>query len=81
MNYLKFKKPYYESITNLFLGMVAEEEEKMGERVAYYELASEKLKTAFHYFKYIDVLPLNKVNYTSEIFLLFSEFVILRILN
>lgn len=60
MNYLKFKKPYYESITNLFLGMVAEEEEKMGERVAYYELASEKLKVAFHYFKYIDVLPLNK---------------------
>lgn len=61
MNYLKFKKPYYECITNLFLGMVAEEEEKMGERVAYFELASEKLNAAFHYFKYIDVLPLNKV--------------------
>lgn len=43
------------------MGMVAEEEEKMGERVAHFELAAEKLKTAVTHFKKSDFVPLSKV--------------------
>lgn len=63
LNYLKFKKPYFECLTTLFMGMVAEEEEKMGERVAYFELAAEKFKTALSHFKHFDLVPLNKVSF------------------
>ena len=61
LNYLKFKKPYFECLTSLFMGMVAEEEEKMGERVAHFELAAEKLTTALNHFKHFDSATLSKV--------------------
>ena len=63
LNYLKFKKPYFECLTSLFMGMVAEEEEKMGERVAHFELAAEKFKTALSHFKPFDAASYNKVSF------------------
>ncbi len=66
MNYLKYKLPYYKSIANLFMGMQAEEDNKMGERIAYFEFAADELKEAYRYAKKIDVFPLNKVRFYSR---------------
>lgn len=53
-NYLKFKTSYHWSIALLYQGQQAEEEQKSGERVAYYEYALEKLKDARKLAKYLD---------------------------
>ncbi|KAL1458289.1 hypothetical protein WDU94_008450 [Cyamophila willieti] len=41
--YLRYKIHYYKAITLLYQGMQAEEEQKMGERVTYYDAAFDKL--------------------------------------
>ncbi|KAI5742988.1 hypothetical protein M8J77_013320 [Diaphorina citri] len=41
--YLRYKIHYYKAITLLYQGMQAEEEQKMGERVTYYDAAFKKL--------------------------------------
>lgn len=44
--YLKFKVSYHGSIALLYQGQQAEEQQKMGERVAYYQAAFDKLEEA-----------------------------------
>ncbi|XP_063922824.1 tyrosine-protein phosphatase non-receptor type 23 isoform X2 [Zophobas morio] len=44
--YLSFKSVYYKAIALLFQGQQAEEQQKMGERVAFYQAASEQLDEA-----------------------------------
>lgn len=44
--YLKFKVSYHGSIALLFQGQQSEEQQKMGERVAYYQAAFDKLEEA-----------------------------------
>ena len=43
IKYIDFKSQYYKAIAFLYLGIDAEESQKMGERVAYYNAASESL--------------------------------------
>lgn len=45
-NYVTFKRSYYMSVTYLYQGLAAEEQQKMGERVAYYNAALTSLNTA-----------------------------------
>lgn len=51
--YLAFKVAYIGCIVNLFQGINAEEQQKMGERVAFYQLAASKLDDAKKLMKYI----------------------------
>lgn len=44
--YLKFKVAYHSCVSFLYQGQQAEEAQKMGERVAYYQAASEQLEEA-----------------------------------
>ncbi|XP_039279943.1 LOW QUALITY PROTEIN: tyrosine-protein phosphatase non-receptor type 23 [Nilaparvata lugens] len=44
--YVKFKHAYYNCITLLYQGMQSEEQQKMGERVAYYQAAFDQLNEA-----------------------------------
>ncbi|KAJ9584232.1 hypothetical protein L9F63_021437, partial [Diploptera punctata] len=44
--YVKFKIAYHSCVSLLYQGQQAEEQQKMGERVAYYQAASEKLEEA-----------------------------------
>lgn len=44
--YLSFKVSYHKSIALLFQGQQAEEQQKMGERVAFYQAACEQLEEA-----------------------------------
>jgi tyrosine-protein phosphatase non-receptor type 23 len=44
--YTKFKATYYSSISLLYQGMQSEEQQKMGERVGYYQAALDKLNEA-----------------------------------
>lgn len=44
--YLKFKVAYHSCVSLLYQGQQAEEAQKMGERVAYYQAASEQLEEA-----------------------------------
>lgn len=44
IKYLNFKGAYHRSISLLFQGQQAEEQQKMGERVAFYQAASEQLE-------------------------------------
>ncbi|XP_050516886.1 tyrosine-protein phosphatase non-receptor type 23 [Diabrotica virgifera virgifera] len=46
MKYLQFKLTYYKCISFLFQGQQAEEQQKMGERVAFYQAACEQLDEA-----------------------------------
>ncbi|XP_056643679.1 tyrosine-protein phosphatase non-receptor type 23 [Diorhabda sublineata] len=46
IKYLQFKLAYYKCISLLFQGQQAEEQQKMGERVAFYQAASEQLEEA-----------------------------------
>lgn len=46
IKYLQFKLSYYKCISLLFQGQQAEEQQKMGERVAFYQAASEQLEEA-----------------------------------
>lgn len=60
--YLHFKRAYYKCIALLFQGQQAEEQQKMGERVAYYQAACEQLEEAK---KYANMLKNRKVNVKS----------------
>lgn len=57
--YLHFKKAYYKCIALLYEGQQAEEQQKMGERVAYYQAACEQLEEAK---KYVNTLKNKKVS-------------------
>lgn len=46
IKYLEFKVAYYRCIALLFQGQQAEEQQKMGERVAFYQAACERLEEA-----------------------------------
>lgn len=56
--YLHFKRAYYKCIALLYQGQQAEEQQKMGERVAYYQAACEQLEEAK---KYANTLKNKKV--------------------
>lgn len=43
---MKFKIAYHSCVSLLYQGQQAEEQQKMGERVAFYQAASEKLTEA-----------------------------------
>ncbi|XP_065207799.1 tyrosine-protein phosphatase non-receptor type 23-like [Planococcus citri] len=60
INYVKYKKAYYECVSYLFMGMQAEEDEKWGERVAYFEASAEKLKVAVQHAKCVELPQLYK---------------------
>ncbi|XP_045472120.1 tyrosine-protein phosphatase non-receptor type 23 isoform X2 [Harmonia axyridis] len=46
VKYLNFKVAYHKSITLLYQGQQSEEQQKMGERVAFYQAAAEQLEVA-----------------------------------
>ncbi|XP_069698409.1 tyrosine-protein phosphatase non-receptor type 23 isoform X3 [Periplaneta americana] len=52
--YVKFKIAYHSCVSLLFQGQQAEEQQKMGERVSYYQAASEKLEEAMKLSKGMD---------------------------
>ncbi|PSN50877.1 hypothetical protein C0J52_12740 [Blattella germanica] len=52
--YVKFKISYHSCVSLLYQGQQAEEQQKMGERVAYYQAASEKLEEAMKLSKGMD---------------------------
>ncbi|BES89352.1 BRO1 [Nesidiocoris tenuis] len=52
--YIKFKIAYYSCISLLYQGMQSEEQQKMGERVAYYQGALDKLNEAIKLSKGIE---------------------------
>lgn len=52
--YLRFKVAYYSCVSLLYQGMQSEEQQKMGERVAYYQGALDKLNEAIKLSKGID---------------------------
>ncbi|XP_059058125.1 tyrosine-protein phosphatase non-receptor type 23 [Achroia grisella] len=52
--YLSFKSSYIGCIVCLYQGMNAEEQQKMGERVAFYQLAVDKLNEARKLAKYVE---------------------------
>ncbi|KAJ0182116.1 hypothetical protein K1T71_002838 [Dendrolimus kikuchii] len=54
--FLTFKANYIGCIVYLFQGMHAEEQQKMGERVAYYQQAAEKLRDAIKIVNYFDLM-------------------------
>lgn len=45
-NYVKFKRSYHHAVTYLYQGLAAEEQQKMGERVAFYNSALAALNTS-----------------------------------
>ncbi|XP_034230470.1 tyrosine-protein phosphatase non-receptor type 23 isoform X2 [Thrips palmi] len=55
----KFKEIYYRCVIQLFQGMQAEEQQKMGERVAFYQLAHETLEEAIKLSKNLDKSDMN----------------------
>lgn len=52
--YMKFKVSYYCCISLLYQGMQSEEQQKMGERIAYFQGALDKLNEAIKLSKNID---------------------------
>ncbi|GBP56767.1 Tyrosine-protein phosphatase non-receptor type 23, partial [Eumeta japonica] len=67
--FLSFKASYIGCIVALYQGMQAEEQQKMGERVAYYNLAAEKLTEARKLEKYIlpAELTLEAMTFTNDV--------------
>ncbi|XP_026289340.1 tyrosine-protein phosphatase non-receptor type 23 isoform X1 [Frankliniella occidentalis] len=55
----KFKEIYYRCVIQLFQGMQAEEQQKMGERVAFYQLAHDTLEEAIKLSKNLDKGEMN----------------------
>jgi tyrosine-protein phosphatase non-receptor type 23 len=51
---VKFKIAYHSCVSLLYQGQQAEEQQKMGERVAYYQASSEKLEEAMKLSKGMD---------------------------
>lgn len=62
--FLKFKVSYYSCISLLYQGMQSEEQQKMGERIAYYQGALDKLNDAIKLSKGLDY---GDVSITSNI--------------
>ncbi|XP_053603640.1 tyrosine-protein phosphatase non-receptor type 23 [Plodia interpunctella] len=67
--YLSFKLGYIGSIVCLYQGMHAEEQQKMGERVAFYQQAVDKLNEARKYAKYIEPTQITQeaLTFTNDV--------------
>ena len=69
--FVEFKLSYYNCLSYLFLGIQSEEGSKMGERVAYFSLASTHLSTAGKLTKHLDVADKNVIvnclTFTSDV--------------
>ena len=52
--YCDFKIAYYTAVTMLYLGIQSEEQQKMGERLTYYQAAVDKLNEATKLSKNLD---------------------------
>ncbi|CAH2067482.1 unnamed protein product, partial [Iphiclides podalirius] len=67
--YLSFKVSYIGCIVYLYQGMNAEEQQKMGERVAYYQLAIDKLAEARKLAKYIEPVQVTQeaLTFTNDV--------------
>ncbi|CAH0748653.1 unnamed protein product [Diatraea saccharalis] len=67
--YLSFKAAYIGCIVCLYQGMNAEEQQKMGERVAYYQQAADKLNEARKLAKYIEPTQITQeaLNFTNDV--------------
>ncbi|XP_060801444.1 tyrosine-protein phosphatase non-receptor type 23 isoform X1 [Amyelois transitella] len=67
--YLQFKCAYIGSIVCLYQGMHAEEQQKMGERVAFYQQAVEKLAEARKLAKYIEPVQITQeaMTFTNDV--------------
>lgn len=53
--YVKFKKAYHMAVTYLYQGLAAEEQRKMGERVAFYNAALASLNEAHTIYDFANV--------------------------
>lgn len=53
--YVKFKKAYHSAVTYLYQGLTAEEQRKMGERVAFYNAALTSLNEAHAIYDFANV--------------------------
>lgn len=71
IKYIEFKSVYYKAIAFLYLGIDADEAQKMGERVAYYNAASESLGKTTKMAKGLDVndksVIANCLQFTSDV--------------
>ncbi|KAI5640662.1 BRO1-like domain-containing protein [Phthorimaea operculella] len=67
--YLSFKMSYIGCIVCLYQGLHAEEQQKMGERVAFYQLAVDKLAEAAKLTKYIEPVQVTKeaLQFTNDV--------------
>jgi len=57
---VKFKIAYHSCVSLLYQGQQAEEQQKMGERVAFYQAASEKLEEAMKCSKGMDNIEVSE---------------------
>ncbi|XP_075992722.1 tyrosine-protein phosphatase non-receptor type protein myopic isoform X2 [Anticarsia gemmatalis] len=67
--YLSFKSNYVGCIVCLYQGMHAEEQQKMGERVAFYQIAVDKLEEARKLVKYIQPVQVTQeaLTFTNDV--------------
>ncbi|XP_041968457.1 tyrosine-protein phosphatase non-receptor type 23 [Aricia agestis] len=67
--YISFKMSYVGSIVCLYQGMNAEEQQKMGERLAYYQLAVDRLGEARKLAKYIEPVQVTQeaLTFTNDV--------------
>ncbi|CAB3250605.1 unnamed protein product [Arctia plantaginis] len=67
--YLSFKHSYVGCVVNLYQGMNAEEQQKMGERVAFYQNAVEKLAEARKLAKHIEPVQVTQeaLTFTNDV--------------
>lgn len=66
--FIEFKMAYYTSISHLYMGNQAEENEKWGERVAWFQSAFDHLTEAFKIAKKIDREDLNEaLTFTNDV--------------
>ena len=65
--YVKFKIAYHSCVSLLYQGQQAEEQQKMGERVAYYQAASEKLEEAMKLCKGMDNIEVQLLCFKSSL--------------
>ena len=54
IRYCEFKMVYYSSVSYLYMGIQSEENQQMGERITYFEKASELLTNAAKLAKNLD---------------------------
>lgn len=67
--YLSFKSAYIGTIVCLYQGINAEEQQKMGERVAFYQAAIDKLNEARKLAKYIEPVQITQeaLTFTNDV--------------